>query len=77
MDRRKDYYTLLGLTPDASMAAIKKAYGVDSKLIEGMGGVFDVHVDGKQIWSKHDTGRFPDDNEVLDKIKPLAPAAKK
>jgi molecular chaperone DnaJ len=26
MDRRKDYYTLLGLSPDASMSAIKKAY---------------------------------------------------
>jgi DnaJ-class molecular chaperone len=26
MERRKDYYTLLGLSPDASMAAIKKAY---------------------------------------------------
>ena len=26
MDRRKDYYSLLGLTPDATMSAIKKAY---------------------------------------------------
>lgn len=26
MDRRKDYYRLLGLTPDASTSAIKKAY---------------------------------------------------
>jgi selenoprotein W-related protein len=50
-------------------AAIKKQFGVDSKLIEGSGGVFDVHVDGRQIWSKHDIGRFPDDREVLDKIK--------
>ena len=55
-------------------AAIKKQFGVDSKLIEGMGGVFDVHVDGKQIWNKHETGRFPEDKEVLDKIKPLAAA---
>lgn len=47
---------------------------MDSKLIEGMGGVFDVHVDGKQVWNKHEIGRFPDDKEVLDKIKPLAAA---
>lgn len=48
---------------------IKKAHGVDTKLIEGSGGVFDVHLDGKQIWSKQDVGRFPEDKEVLDQIK--------
>ncbi|MDO8629317.1 MAG: Rdx family protein [Phycisphaerales bacterium] len=51
-------------------AAIKKAHGVESKLIEGSGGVFDVHVDGQQVWSKQDVGRFPEDKEILDKIKP-------
>ena len=40
-----------------------------SKLIEGSGGVFDVHVDGKQVWSKHDIGRFPEHNEVLNKLR--------
>lgn len=30
--------------------------------------MFDVHVDGKEIWSKHTVGRFPENNEVLDKI---------
>ena len=57
-------------------AAIKKRFGVESKLIEGSGGVFDVHVDGRQIWNKQDIGRFPDDQEVLDKIKALPAAAK-
>lgn len=33
--------------------------------------MFDVHVNGTQIWSKHDIGRFPEHNEVLDKIKNL------
>jgi len=42
---------------------------VKSKLIEGAGGVFDVYVDGVQVWSKHDVGRFPEHNEVLDKIR--------
>jgi selT/selW/selH-like putative selenoprotein len=45
-------------------------------MIEGSGGVFDVHVDGTQIWSKGDIGRFPEHNEVLDKIKGLAAKAK-
>ncbi len=41
------------------------------KLIEGSGGVFDVHVEGTQIWSKQDVGRFPEHDEVLDKIAAL------
>lgn len=45
-------------------------------MIEGSGGVFDVHVDGTQIWSKHDICRFPEHNEVLDKIKGLTSKAK-
>ncbi|RMF75248.1 MAG: selenoprotein, partial [Planctomycetota bacterium] len=45
----------------ASLAdEIKKAHGVEPELIEGKGGVFDVVVDGKLIFSKHETGRFPE-----------------
>jgi len=40
-------------------------------MIEGSGGVFDVHVNGTQIWDKHDVGRFPEHNEILDKMKEL------
>jgi len=32
------------------------------------GGVFDVAVDGKLIYSKHQTGRFPDPEEILAKL---------
>jgi len=45
-------------------------------MIEGAGGVFDVHVNGKPIWSKHDIGRFPEHKEILDQIKALQPQAK-
>jgi len=55
---------------------IKKALNVTSRLIEGSGGVFDVHVDGTQIWSKHDVGRFPEHKEILDKIKAMTVKAK-
>lgn len=48
--------------------AIQDEFGVESELIEGSGGVFDVHLDGNPVWSKHDIGRFPENNEVLDKI---------
>ncbi len=46
-------------------------------MIKGGGGVFDVHVDGTQIWSKEKTGRFPEHHEVLDKIKTLSTSTKK
>jgi selT/selW/selH-like putative selenoprotein len=56
--------------------AIKKAFHVDSKMIEGSGGVFDVHVDGAQIWSKQDVGRFPEHKEILDKITGMTAKAR-
>ena len=37
---------------------------LDVDLIEGGGGVFDVTVDGRQVYSKKDTGRFPEPGEV-------------
>jgi selT/selW/selH-like putative selenoprotein len=33
-------------------------------LIKGSGGVFDVVVDGRQVFSKHESGRFPQPGEV-------------
>jgi len=41
-------------------------------MIEGKGGIFDVHVNGAKIWSKHEVGRFPEHDEVLTKIAALA-----
>jgi selT/selW/selH-like putative selenoprotein len=53
-------------------AEIKKKFNVEPKMIEGSGGVFDVHVNGTQIWSKHETERFPENHEVIEKIEALA-----
>lgn len=50
-------------------AELKQAFGVQAKLVEGSGGVFDVTVDGQLVYSKHDTGRFPDDGEVVEIIQ--------
>jgi selenoprotein W-related protein len=41
---------------------------VDTKLIAGGGGIFDVKVDGKLIYSKHQTGTFPEHEEILSKL---------
>ena len=35
------------------------------ELIKGRGGVFDVVVDGRRIFSKHEVGRFPEEQEIL------------
>lgn len=54
--------------------AIKKKHRVEPKLIAGGGGIFDVKVDGKLIFSKHEVGRFPEDAEVLKALAPLTGA---
>jgi selenoprotein W-related protein len=49
----------------ASLAAeLKQEFGIDPKMIAGRGGIFDVHVDGKLVYSKSSTGRFPESGEV-------------
>ncbi len=49
-------------------AEIKKAKGVEAKLTRGAGGVFEVTVDGKLVFSKKATGRFPKNEEILQAI---------
>jgi selenoprotein W-related protein len=49
-------------------AEIKEETGVEASLIKGSNGVFDVVVDGKLIYSKHQTGRFPEPDEVIDRL---------
>jgi len=51
--------------------ALQGRFGVESQLIEGQGGVFDVRVDGKQVWDKKQVGRFPEHQEIFDKIDAL------
>lgn len=35
----------------------------------GRGGILDVFVDNKLIFSKHKEGRFPEVKEILDKVR--------
>ncbi len=41
-------------------------------MIPGSGGIFDVKLDGHIVYSKYETGRFPEHQEVLDKLHKLA-----
>ncbi len=51
------------------MDELRDGLGVESELIKGGGGVFDVTVDGKLVYSKLETGRFPEPGEVLKLIE--------
>jgi selT/selW/selH-like putative selenoprotein len=39
--------------------------------VAGSGGIFEVYVDGTKIWSKIDIGRFPEPQEIFDKVDAL------
>ncbi len=53
-------------------AAIRERFAINATLVRGHSGVFDVWVDGKRIFSKNETGRFPEDDEILLLIAELA-----
>jgi selenoprotein W-related protein len=44
---------------------VESKFGVRPKLIESDGGVFEVVVDGQKIFSKIETGRFPEKEEIF------------
>lgn len=55
------------------MAELQKAFpGIDTKLVPGSGGIFDVMVDGKLVFSKRAVGRHAKPGEVVDLIKGLS-----
>jgi selenoprotein W-related protein len=54
-------------------AAIRSEFGVEPTLIEGGGGIFDIRADGRLIYSKHQTGRFPREAEVLEALRDRSP----
>ena len=50
-------------------AAIKQETRLDVCLVESKGGIFDVELDGKLIYSKHESLRFPTHEEILEQLK--------
>ncbi len=38
-------------------------------MVPGGNGIFDVIVDGDTVFSKYDAGGFPEDGEVVEKMK--------
>lgn len=50
-------------------AELKEKLGLDCELIASHGGVFEISVNGKLVFSKQSQGRFPDDGEVVKLLK--------
>ncbi len=46
-------------------ARIKQATGSEPELIRGGDGIFDVVRDGELLFSKHEAGRFPEEDEIV------------
>jgi selenoprotein W-related protein len=52
-------------------ARLSGELGIEPELIRGDRGIFDIAVDGKLIFSKHSTGQFPDEAEIIRTIRSL------
>lgn len=48
---------------------LKRELGAEVTLIKGRSGVFDVVADGTLVFSKHATGRFPEEDEVVKALR--------
>ena len=49
-------------------ASIKSKYGTTPRLREGAGGIFEVSIDGRTVYSNQTTYRFPTDEEIFEQI---------
>ena len=43
---------------------MEQKHGAEVELVPGLGGVFEITIDGRLAFSKKQTGRFPTDEEV-------------
>jgi selenoprotein W-related protein len=50
-------------------AQLKEQFSANSELLASGGGVFEITVDDKLVFSKKSLGRFPDDGEIVGLIR--------
>jgi selenoprotein W-related protein len=50
-------------------AELTKETGAEVELISSSGGVFEIVVDGRNIFSKKSLNRFPEDGEIISALK--------
>ncbi len=44
---------------------MRKSFGAEVELLASSGGVFEVVVDGRLVFSKKQLGRFPEEGEIV------------
>lgn len=50
---------------------LKKELGVEVELVQGSGGVFEITANGQLIFSRKQTGRFPEEKEIKEKLEAM------
>ena len=50
-------------------AKLREAFRVEVSLVEGGSGIFDLEKDGEIIYSKHATGRFPNEEQLIEEMR--------
>lgn len=53
-------------------ARLRRSLGIDAEVVPDVGGVFDVIVDDRLVFSKHEAGRFPNFKEIVHLINDRA-----
>lgn len=48
---------------------LKNSLKLETDLIKGSNGIFDIEIDGKLVYSKNETGEFPDEESLIQKIR--------
>ena len=71
MEIQIHYCSVWNYQPTAASLAeeLLKEFDVETKLVPGSKGIFDVVVDGKTVFSKSEVRRFPNPGEVINEIK--------
>ena len=44
---------------------------MESELVRGSGGIFVVSADNRTLFSKKEEGRFPTENEIVEKLRAI------
>ena len=71
MDIKIKYCSVWNYKPRAAGLAetLKKELGASAQLIPGSNGVYDVIIDDKTIFSKHQSNRFPENDEIISLLR--------
>ena len=54
---------------------LKEELGLDTDFVKGDAGVFDVRLGDRILFSKHESGRFPENAEVVELLREATPAS--